>query len=127
MKPTLEQWRRIAEAVHSRYGDEESGLLFGDITALESFIVELEADALRHYATGAEIRDFFENGWDETYYHDDSEIPLMNDAGNWILEDDKLYDLSKLGMMVPITFQPLSKYKSFEVGFMAWKAKKATP
>jgi hypothetical protein len=127
MRPTLEQWERIAAAVHNYYGDDEYPcLVSGDIVALDAFIAERRAEALKHFATGAEIKEFFIHGWDDNFYHEESEVVLWNDAGEWMLTHDTLYDLSKLGEMVPVTGQPLSAYQSFEDGFLAWKAKKVT-
>lgn len=48
-------------------------------------------------ATGAEIKDFWDNGWDGNYYHDDWDEPVQDDLGNWILEAGKLYNLDRLG------------------------------
>jgi hypothetical protein len=58
-------------------------------------VIVLEKSA--NLATGAEIKDFWDNGWDGNYYHDDWEEPVQDEEGNWILEDAKLYDLDKLG------------------------------
>ena len=77
-------------------------------------------------ATGAEIKDFWDNGWDGNYFHDDWEVAVQDDVGNWILEDDKLYDLNKLGCCVwqggSLATKPHSL--TFVEAFLAWKNKK---
>lgn len=59
--------------------------------------IELVLLKPENVATGAEIKDFWDNGWDGNYYHDDWEEAVQDDEGNWILEDGKLYNLDRLG------------------------------
>ena len=59
--------------------------------------VQIVLDKPKNVATGAEIKDFWDNGWDGNYYHEDWDEPVQDDVGNWILEDGKLYDLDKFG------------------------------
>ena len=51
-------------------------------------------------ALGADIKDFYERGFPDGYYHDDNIIDFHDDAGNWVLEDDKRYDLTLCGVLV---------------------------
>jgi hypothetical protein len=66
----------------------------------ETVCIKLEKP--EHSATGAEIKDFWDNGWDPDYYHEsrDAEVQIQNEAGEWILEDEKVYDLDTLGWLV---------------------------
>jgi hypothetical protein len=59
--------------------------------------IELVLLKPENVATGAEIKDFWDNGWDGNYYHDDWDEAVQDDLGNWILEDGKLYNLDRLG------------------------------
>jgi len=92
IKITLDQLRRL----------ERDGRLVLDINqvgtqsgSIGEYVLALDKPA--NVATGAEIKDFWNNGWDGNYYHDDWEVPIQDDMGEWILEDAKLYDLDKLG------------------------------
>jgi len=60
-----------------------------DIT-IPNTILELVLLKPENVATGAEIKDFWDNGWDGNYYHDDWDEPVQDDMGNWILEDRAL-------------------------------------
>ncbi len=68
---------------------------------IPAFGVNLETvivlDKPANVATGAEIKDFWDNGWDGNYYHEDWEEPVQDELGEWVLENDKLYDLDRLG------------------------------
>jgi hypothetical protein len=78
----------------------------------------------KNRATGAEIRDFFDNHWPADYYleSDCAEVQVQDEEGNWILEDDKNYDLSLLG---ELGWQgkglPTCKIPTFEEVFLKWR------
>lgn len=48
---------------------------------------------------GAVIRDFYKNHWPEGFWHEEGEIPIEDDYGNWILPDDARVDPEKLGWL----------------------------
>lgn len=77
--------------------------------------------------SGAIFRDFFENGWNPDWYHDDAEIQVEGENGEWLLEDEKIYPLSKLGYSCwqGKEGQPHSSGKMFPVfmQFGTWAAK----
>jgi hypothetical protein len=82
-------------------------------------------------ATGMEIHEFFDNGWDMDYYHEDdtAEIQLQDQLGNWLLEDLKTYDLSTLGYVVwqgKHTPEGAGKAggMTFEEAFLKWRSRK---
>jgi hypothetical protein len=73
-------------------------------------------------ATGAEIREFYENHFPAGYYHleQDGKIKLTDFDGNWILDDNTLYDLSKIGpcaKMAPPRFFSFIQDPSLEIPF----------
>lgn len=73
-------------------------------------------------ALGREIRDFYDHGFPEEYYHDDSEITL-DDEGRWLLEDYVKYDLRKLGSI--FHHSDWRDCKTFESAFKEWTKKKS--
>jgi hypothetical protein len=52
-------------------------------------------------ATGADIRKFFFDGWDMDYYHEyeDATVQVQDEQGEWLLDDEAMYDLNELGML----------------------------
>lgn len=53
-------------------------------------------------ATGAEIWDFYCNGWPENHYYEENEILICDDEkdpNKCLLEFDKEYDLDKFGFI----------------------------
>lgn len=71
-------------------------------------------------AYGRDIREFYENHWPDGYCHEDSEIEFYDDAGKWILEDDKKYQLSKLGYLEPSGGDSRRGALAFETEFSVW-------
>lgn len=76
--------------------------------------------------SGLNIRKFFDEGWDKDYYYesDFAEVQLQDDDGNWLLEDDKDYDLSHLGGLAWQGYDPprdKPKELGFEEAFLKWK------
>ncbi len=114
-------------------------LTLGDIRELESkgiLHTDTEADGEavtitflrpKNMATGAEIKDFFDNGWPANYYleGDYAEVQVQDEEGEWILEADKNYDLSLLG---ELGWQgqglPTCKNPTFEGAFLTWKGRR---
>jgi hypothetical protein len=102
-----------------------------DIT-IPNTILELVLLKPENVATGAEIKDFWDNGWDGNYYHDDWDEPVQDDMGNWILEDGKLYNLDRLGYCCwqgPSSGVGKRRHDQpetipFVEAFLAWKGKK---
>jgi hypothetical protein len=101
-------------------------------TVLLSDGIELVLLKPENVATGAEIKDFWDNGWDGNYYHDDWDEPVQDDDGKWILEDGKLYNLDRLGYCCwqgPSSGVGARRYDQpatipFVEMFLAWKGKK---
>jgi len=94
VKITLAQLRLLEQTGNLRLATGlPSGLIIEDQ-------ITLVLDKPKNTATGAEIKDFWDNGWDGNYYHDDWEVPVQDEEGEWILEDAKLYDLDKLGLCI---------------------------
>lgn len=54
----------------------------------------------RTLVRGKDFHEFYKNGWDDNWYHDDNEIICEDMEGRWVLEDDRLYDLGQLGWCV---------------------------
>jgi hypothetical protein len=102
-----------------------------DIT-IPNTMFELVLLKPKNVATGAEIKDFWDNGWDGNYYHDDWDEPVQDDLGNWILEDGKLYNLDRLGYCcwqgsssgVGARRHDQPETIPFVEAFLAWKGKK---
>jgi hypothetical protein len=84
------------------------------------------ANEPNHYATGAEIKEFYTRGWNNDYYYepDNGSIPIENADGDWILEADSMYDLRQLGTLEwqggPVHPNNLLTVE-FEDAFLAWK------
>jgi len=108
-----------------RYSNE-----VGRLGAEVKTILVLEKPA--NIATGAEIKDFWDNGWDGNYYHDDWDEPVQDEQGKWILEDGKLYNLDRLGYCCwqgPSSGVGARRYDQlatipFVEAFLAWKGKR---
>lgn len=49
--------------------------------------------------TGAEFRDFYQNHWPKGYWHEDAEYEIEDDHGVFILADDAILDVEKLGYL----------------------------
>jgi hypothetical protein len=117
MKPTLEQWKRILSGV--REFEEGEPFIAEDTAALGEFVADLETRLKGSWASGADIKNFWDNGWPDGCWYDDAEISVLdeNENGNWVLDDNELYNLAKLGLVVSDNGN-----KTFEEVFLAWKA-----
>lgn len=88
--------------------------------------IELVLEKPKNTATGAEIRDFFTDHWDLDYYHeyDCAKVQIQDEQGEWLLQDDKMYDLSQLG---DLCWQGSAEHNgkpsnmTFEEAFLKWK------
>lgn len=69
-------------------------------------------------ALGKDIKDFYETGFPEGYYHDDNELETHDDKGGWALALDEKHDLSKLGYI--IDEKSISDVRSFQSVFAKW-------
>lgn len=115
---TLDELRRLEKA---------GRVILADGSTLELVLVKPNATA-----TGAEIRDFFNNGWDMDYYHesDTAQILLQDEEGEWLLRDEGVYELSKLGELywqgqgVNLTRGKKPSGMTFEKAFLKWKESK---
>lgn len=91
--------------------------------------VQITLDLPKNTATGAEIKDFFDNGWDMDYYHesDMAKVQVQDEEGEWILQADKVYDLSELGELGwqgSHSNRTKPSSLTFEEAFLAWKGTK---
>ena len=81
-------------------------------------------------ATGAEIKDFYDNGWPEGYYVEDVELEYIGNQDEWLLEPGTKYDLKLMGMLCPNEIPQGVHYSeisiSFESAFKAWRKKSTT-
>jgi len=79
-------------------------------------------------ATGADIWDFYLNGWPTGYYHDNTEIEIgyVPDDFNLIeaapiIDLEKEYDLNVFGLLVPEVNADYGNNISFEDAYLSWK------
>jgi len=74
-------------------------------------------------ALGAEIWDFWQNGWPEGYYIDDTEIEAEDDKGNCLLDLAAKYDLAEFGVLCPDGTQAerMREAERFSYFFSKWK------
>jgi hypothetical protein len=77
-------------------------------------------------ATGAEIYDFFTNGWPEGYCYDDYEIAVEDADGKCNLEPDQEYDLRKFGVLQQSSIGTSAEFIPFTGAFNAWRNKTKT-
>ena len=75
-------------------------------------------------AKGLEIKEFYFNNWpSDDWYHEAGygEVYIEDDEGNWLLEDNKSYNLKDIG---PLCWQGGGMMKDdweFEDAFKKWK------
>ena len=79
-------------------------------------------------AKGAEIFDFYTNGWPEGWYHDDNELEIVSetDGVTSILKPGEEYDLSLFGVLVPEGGISVVDAEGFDTAFRRWKRAKTT-
>ena len=97
----------------------------------EGIQVSLVLEQPVYKATGAEIREFFDKGWDMDYYHesDNADVQLQDDNGKWLLFDEVMYDLSSLGDVCwqgsgSLAVRTKPESMSFQDAFLKWKGTK---
>jgi len=127
IKVTLEQLQRLGRGDKVELALDQIGNQSSDgVGGLGSYALVLDKPA--DVATGAEIRDFWDHGWDGDYFHDDWEEPVQDDMGEWILEPEKLYDLGKFGWCIWQGRGALPEWEHPAIAFVdayrAWKNKK---
>lgn len=49
--------------------------------------------------TGAQFRDFYQNHWPQGYWHEDAEYEIEDEFGTFILADDAILDVDKMGYL----------------------------
>lgn len=49
--------------------------------------------------TGAQFRDFYQNHWPQGYWHEDAEYEIEDEVGKFILAEDAILDVDKLGYL----------------------------
>lgn len=49
--------------------------------------------------TGAQFREFYQNHWPQGYWHEDAEYEIEDELGTFILADDAILDVDKLGYL----------------------------
>jgi hypothetical protein len=98
--------------------DHITQLMAGETVELDGVKIIMQHDG--HFATGAEIKSFYFDHWDDDYYYESggTDVPLEDEEGKWIAQDDRLYDLRELG-----TLEGKARSISFEDAFNAWKAR----
>jgi len=78
-------------------------------------------------ATGAEIKEFWENGFPETHYHEDPEIEIVDqNTGDFILDPNDKYDLGSLGYLVPPSSNSGHRVMPFQAAFLKWRKARTT-
>ena len=78
-------------------------------------------------ATGAEIKEFWENGFPETHYHDDSDIEIDDiSTGEFALEPTEKYDLSRMGYLYKHNAAAYEPDMSFQQAFLKWRKARTT-
>lgn len=77
-------------------------------------------------AKGAEITDFWRNGFPEGYYSDDCEIEVVGEHDENLLEPDTNYPLSKFGNLYPDMYDGGENVISFTSAFNRWKKAQTT-
>ena len=124
MKPTIEQWQSIYNKALKLEGEPFST---EEVVALGKFVDGLVAKDSTRFATGAEIKDFWDNGWPVDCYHDDSEYEIEDENGNWTLQDDEKYELALLGSIIQRGGDSSrdERTMSFEQAFNEWKRVKS--
>jgi hypothetical protein len=130
IKLSISQLRRLEEEGRLCLTAKDASQTQYGLPATEQ--IEILLDKPTTVATGAEIRDFFDNGWDMDYYHeaDDAKIQIQDDLGKWLLDDAKTYDVSDLGWLCwqgnPSTPEEAGKPGSmtFEEAFLKWRSRK---
>ena len=60
----------------------------------------MRIDGDKLYSTGAEVADFYNNGWPRNYYHDDYELDICDANGDFSLIPTTEYDLDELGVLI---------------------------
>jgi hypothetical protein len=74
------------------------------------------------FALGADIKKFYADGWPEGAVHEDNELQLTDDNGEYIVADSDKLDLSKLGLII----YPDDKIEDFSKVFRRWKKAQTT-
>lgn len=73
--------------------------------------------------TGAEFRDFYRNHWPKGCWHEDAEYEIEDeDTGDYVLPDDAVLDLKRLGYVVK-PGEPTDTWLAFEDVWDEWKGK----
>jgi hypothetical protein len=87
--------------------------------------INVTCELPKQTATGAEIKEFWENGWPEGYYHEgeDAEVKVQNEDGVWIIRDERNYDLTQLGHVLSDgSGGSVRPDMTFAEAFAQWKA-----
>src|SRR5271156_4786530 len=114
MKPTLEQWKRIVSEMRHEHDTGDGHFSTEEVLAVEEFVADLEEKQKENWATGAEIKDFWDNGWSDDYFSEDNVEPIQDELGSWLLDDNTMYNLEDLGLMIyQGRHDPESRNKTF--------------
>lgn len=49
--------------------------------------------------TGAAFREFYQNHWPKDFWHEDAEYEIEDELGKYILPDDAILEISRLGYL----------------------------
>lgn len=83
----------VINSVHRFYSMRHMEKVFSDA---EPWTPGQQVTADTH-VRGRDFRTFYQEGWDKDWYHEDSEFACEDEFGSWILPDDDIYPIGKLG------------------------------
>lgn len=72
--------------------------------------------------TGAEFRDFYQNHWPKGSWHEDEEYQIEAEDGTFLIADDEVLDLEKMGYVVYPNRGGQDEHRSFSEVWDEWKA-----
>ena len=71
--------------------------------------------------TGAEFRDFYQNHWPEGCWQEDEEYQIEAEDGTFLIADDEIVDLDKMGYVVYPSAVGKDEWRSFSEVWSEWK------
>ncbi len=93
--------------------------------------IDLYFEKKQYEATGAEIKEFYLNGWNKDYYYEslDASVQIEDEDGNWIAKDNCIYNLRDFGTLRwqgdgSPEHNGKPGWLTFEEAFLKWKNKR---